>query len=566
MTRRGAQLPWGGGRGIYDNRGGPGLGQMAALAAIAVAVVGIAFFIFTRACGGQDCKTEYCPSGRSIQAPDGYELVSKIFEYDKKRGPVPPGTDVGVLFPLMKVTNDGRNLSFYRYVEETKAWEVVAPAVLDPQGKQVTGSLKDAPTIMAVMRRLSAAGNVVAYLEHNANLHREAVGRVTIIHTFDFKPNPEGLVQGDVSAVKLEGVAWYPTILASTADKTNIAAESILQNATGRSNHVQQIMKKIADAKLAGIDIAYLDLRADQRASFSLFVGELGQQLHAQGKVLTLTLPCPLKAQDRVDEGAYDWQELGKIGDVLQMAPCRDQSTFRKDMPDILQHLIAVVPASKLVMIVTPYATEKTPDGIRRLSVTEAMSIATKLSIQTNPGEKLTTNTNVNVVGVNIDKSENLTGVLWDVSTACVAFTYKSGAPRTVWIENVFSVGFKLEFISRFQLGGVGVEDASDNVYLGNIWPALLPFIASGQPALVQPNANDLAPRWKASKGTIDEGARGRGVVRWQTPAEPGTYTINLTLSDGVALFESEIAAAVQQRDQRTPGPGTPPAGQTPVG
>jgi hypothetical protein len=132
-----------------------------------------------------------------------------------------------------------------------------------------------------------------------------------------------------------------------------------------------------------------------------------------------------------------------------------------------------------------------------------------------------------------------------------------------VWIENFFSVGFKLEFINRFKLGGVGVEDASDNLYLGNIWPALLPFISGGQPILVQPNPKDLQPQWKASKGSIEDTTRGS--VKWLTPAEPGNYTINLTLSDGISLFESEIAVDVQGKD-RTPVPGSPSASPTPVG
>ena len=34
--------------------------------------------------------------------------------------------------------------------------------------------------------------------------------------------------------------------------------------------------------------------------------------MHAAGKQLTVTLPAPLKSQDRVDEGAYNWAEIGK--------------------------------------------------------------------------------------------------------------------------------------------------------------------------------------------------------------------------------------------------------------
>ena len=403
----------------------------------------------------------------------------------------------------------------------------------------------------------------------NARVQLDRAQIATIVHTLDFRPASDGALLGDLSAIKLDPrIQHIPVVSASVADKGNILVDAILSDPRSRSNHVQQIVKKVNDTKVPGIDIAYLDLRADQRASFSLFVAELGDQLRKQGKTLSLTLPAPIKvpAQERIDEGAYDWSELGKSADILQMAPFRDQSTYRKDMPEVLQFLATKVPSNKIILTVTPFATEKAAEGVRRLSVTEAMGIATKLSIR-GQGQRLETSTNVEVVGVNIDKKDNLTGIVWDPVTACVAFTYKSNGARTVWIENFFSVGFKLEFIPRFSLGGVAVEDASDNINLGNIWPAIVPFVTSGQPILLQPNSNDLIPKWTPSKGTIEGGPLGpKGSVTWVTPPEPGTYKVTLQLSDGVSLFESEVTANVQPRE-RTPGPsGTAQPGQTPVG
>jgi hypothetical protein len=576
MTRRGGQSWGGGSRGMYDGGRRSPYGQLAGIAGVLLGLVVLGFIIFTRVLGG-NCSSEYCESNRSLAAPQGYELVTKVYEYNSKRGAIAGGTDVRLGFPLAKSTTDNRNLSFYRYDQDSNSWVPLAPAVLDPAAKQVTGLLKEAPTVVAVMRRLSAAGTVVAYLERNARLHLEAASQVTVVHTLDLKPTADGGIAGDLSTLQFApGQAWYPVISANAADRDILLVESILSNSGNRSNHVQQIVNKVTTSNLAGVDIAYLDLRADQRTSFTLFVAELAQQLHSRGKILTLTLPPPTRTQDRVDEGAYDWTELGKAADLLKIAPYRDQSTYRRDMPIILTHLTSIVPQSKLVLTVTPYASEKSPDGVRRISLTQAMSIATRMRVEVNSGETLSTNSNVRVVGVNIDRDENMTGMVWDAASATVAFTYKSATGeggRTIWLENFFSTSFKLEFITRYSLGGVAIEDASDNVYLGNIWTALTPFINSGQPVLLQPNPTDLLPKWRASKGSIEEGQPGRGSVKWVTPAEPGTYTVTLTLSDGVALFESEIAVNVQQRDTRAPsssgtpsGSGTPSANPTPIG
>lgn len=561
MNRRSSsgRLPWGGSShgGLYGGSPRSGPGRPLVLGGILIGLAVLAFFAYSRVCGGGGCDTDYCASGQKFSAPEGYELVSKVFELNAKKAAAPDNSNALVQLPLKSATTDQRNLSFYQYVASTSSWETLAPAILDPQGKMASATLQETPAIIAVMRRLLPSGHVAAYLPHNAPLHRDAVGRVTLVHTFDFAPAADGTVTGELSGITSDGsFAFYPVISVKAGDKGAIpTVVSILGDAATRSNHVLQIVNLVNEKKLGGINIAYMDLPADQRTAFALFISELGQRLHSQNKLLTLTIPSPIVVQGRVDEGAYDWAELGKAADVLAISPLRDQSSYRNDMPRVLEHLASLVKPSKLLLTVTPYATVKTVDGIETLRLSDAMARATRMSIGAGGDEKIVASSVVEIVGTNIDREENLSGIVWQPETATVAFTYKSGTPRTVWLENFFSVGFKLELIPRYKLGGVAVENASDDVYLGNIWTALVPFITSGQPILMQPNPADLLPRWTVSKGTIEGGERAgqKGRIKWSTPAEPGTYTIKLTLSDGSYYFENEVAVTVQPREARTP-------------
>lgn len=567
MTRRGGQLPWGrtGGGGLY---GGPrrstNYGRIAALGLVGLGFVLVVFWLFGRMCNSTSCDEYYCPSGRNIAALDGYEFASRIFQYNEKKGAVSGNTNLGIAVELTKPVSDGQSLTFFRYVEETKNWEPITPAVLEPQGKVVTATFTSAPSIITVMRRTAPGGNSVAYLGHNVPLNKAAIGHVSIVHTIDFKPLADGSVDGDLSTLKSDGsFEIFPVISANNKTKGDVAiVENILANADSRSNHVNQIVQKVNAANVKGIDIAYMDLTVTSRTSFTLFIGELYDKLHAQNKQLTLTLPCPIKVQNRIDEGAYDWAELGKRADLLKIAPYRDQATYRLTMPEILQYLSEKVTPGKLILTVSPYATETGGDTINTMTLASAMAIATRVTVRAEADE-IVTSTNVRVAGTNIDKDEGLPGIRWSPETATVAFSYKQpqgGGSRTVYLENFFSIGFKLEFIRTYHLGGVAVDDASDDTFLGDIWSALVPFVTSGTPILLQPNSQDLAPRWKVkdNQGTIED--TGRGSASWFTPAQPGTYTISLTLSDGVSLFENSVDVNVKAKTSTSTPSASPTA------
>jgi hypothetical protein len=540
------------GPGLYradGGRGGLRLGLLALVViGLGVVVVVAAMSLF----GGGGCSAQLCPTDEVAGAPRGYELVSKVYAPNPDLPAQQPGTVVSVEIPLLQRTNDGRNLSFYRYAPETATWEPISPALLTAGGEKVSGTFDQLPAYLAVARRVSRAGHVVAYLPHGATLHSEAIDHVTILHTLDFKPAGDGKLVGQVSVVERDPARQFVPVISANQSAENgalAAVGAILSSAQSRTVHVREIVMVVTQNNLDGVDIAYLDLAQDQRTSFTLFVAELAQALHARGKILTLTLPPPARGRDAIDEGAYDWGALGQHADVLQITPYRDQGDYRLVMPRIFEYLAGKVEPHKLVLTVSPLATEKSADGLRTMTLVDAMRIAARLSIRTG-GARVVTESNYEVAGTNIDKAEGRSGVQWSPETACVFFTYEESGGRTMYIENVFSIGFKLEYIPRYKLGGVAVDDASANPYLGNIWPALVTFIATGQPSLVQPNATDLAPGWVTSAGDLDGGQR--GVVKWRTPATPGTYTVTLTLSDGVARFQNTLSVDVEARDTRS--------------
>lgn len=511
-----------------------------------VAVV-ILWLIISKACGGSSgCDKYYCASGQSFAAPQGYTFATDIYEYNKAKGAPPQGQQPNVQLPLKDAKADSRNLSFFQYDAATKSWAPLAPANV-PAGSAIAQAvLNPMPTTIAVLQRTSPGGAVVAYLPHNGQLAADAVGKVTILHTLDFTPAADGSITGQLSNVTPDGTyQWMPVVSAGNSISGSVqTVQTILASADSRTQHVQAILAAVQDSKLAGVDIAYQDLTVNERSSFTLFVQELAEKLHNAHKELTLTVPPPVVTAGRVDEGAYDWAALGAAADLIELAPYRDQGTYRQAMPQILQYIgTKVHPSTKVVLTVSPYASEKSDSGITTLTLAQAMAIASQIQVNVSPGQPVISGRKVIVSGVNIDKSDGRSGIVWQPETACVAFTYEQEGGRTVWIENFYSIGFKLAYIGQYQLGGVAVDDASNNELLGNIWTAIVPYISSGEPILRQPNPKDLQPVWDVSDGQWQDTLKGE--ISWSTPAKPGSYTIKLTLSDGIAQFQNQVAVDV---------------------
>ncbi|MYI85823.1 MAG: hypothetical protein F4081_03305, partial [Dehalococcoidia bacterium] len=278
-----------------------------ALIGIAVLTIGIlAWFFFGR--GSSECSSDYCETSlATIEIPADFEQHSKLFERNPNADPVPDGFDLEVAIPLEVPTTDDRGLSIYGYSTESQIWEPIASIVLNETGELATGRFADPPEYLAVFRRLNEGRQVVAYLNRNDTLHPTAALLATVVHTFDFTPAPDGSLEGQPSPRPATTAVHYPVISASSEIDGSVPnVDNILSTGADRTNHVRQILQRVAAHRLAGIDIAYLDLRADHRTSFTLLISELAEGLHAQGKTLTLTLPAPLKGIDRIDEGAYD--------------------------------------------------------------------------------------------------------------------------------------------------------------------------------------------------------------------------------------------------------------------
>jgi hypothetical protein len=137
-----------------------------------------------------------------------------------------------------------------------------------------------------------------------------------------------------------------------------------------------------------------------------------------------------------------------------------------------------------------------------------------------------------------------------------------------VWIENEFSVAFRLDVVERHGLGGVAVAQAQQDDALPDVWAAVRAYVESGAYDLRRPYGPYLLPCWRASDGQIDGYESGcwaptlaaDGSATWHVPAGPGVYDVSLVVSDGTVFVGQQLAVRVA-----APGESAAPAAETPL-
>jgi hypothetical protein len=478
--------------------------------------------------------------GEMPSLPPGLVAVSDFVEFETD-GDV----SATILLPLRARPEDETGLGFYTHSDGR--WQKVADARLESGGDQAEADFSPLPENLAVLRVVAQAYQVAASLPSGGRLHPDA--KVGIVSPRDYKPLSDGSLDGAATEVEAEtGVLVMPTIVGSGED-TSAVVDDILADESLRGQHVEEIVRLVESGDFAGIDLEYSSVDQALRSEFTSFVQELGRALREDGGKLSLTLPPPGPQRQ-----AYDWPVLGKAADIIKILPIADPLDYWEMMPDALDELVVDVAPEKVMLVVSPFSAEVSDGESRALGFLQAMLLASEIKVrEPEDPERIETDVGVKVVAVNLAQSEGATDVSWSDDAKTLSFSYGGPDRRTVFIENLFSVGFKLEFVQAYALGGVAVSDASARTDVANVWPAVNQLIEAGTVALVRPNADMLVPRWEAPDGGKLDAAAGPSVI-WRA-SEQGSYTLRMLISDGDRRFGREVTVDVKKRPELTPTP-----------
>lgn len=484
--------------------------------------------------------------GDMPRLPEAFEALSSLYEISA------PETMQGPLIITVNLREpvlDQRNLALYTFADGK--WQRLSSATLVNDGAAAEGEVGKLPENVVVLRRSEKGMEVTGWLPSGGSLDLQAGLAITVLNPVDFAPAADGSLVGNPTPVSPEAsFRVYPTVRTASPEDVE-ALNSVLASPDLRRAHVDAILSAVSSGGYDGVDLDYAGMSPARTDEFVEMVETLAEELHRDGRGITLLLPLPNRVGSEWDTGGFDWERLGRAVDYIKVAPEEDQGGYYRRMEDALDFLTGQVDPVKLLLVVGGLSREKSSEGIRTLTFSQALALASTPSLDAEgdigPGQT------VRIVGTNLSEEEGASGLHWDDEALAVTFTYPGrGGKRTVWISNVFSVAFRLDLARRYGLGGVAIEDVSLAAGEANIWPVIQEYAETGSVGLVRPNDELLAPHWSASGGTLDTEVG--SAVQWHTPEEPGLYEVTLVVSDGVVRVGQRLVVEVTA----LPVPATP--------
>lgn len=219
------------------------------------------------------------------------------------------------------------------------------------------------PTIAAWMRGGKDATRPLVLLAQHLDVYSE-------INPFSYTIEANGaLTPNDpvndkvlIDFANANGIRVLPTVASGWDNSRNVAR--ILADAKMRAFHIAEIIKVARQPGIDGIDLDYENLPPDAQRNYTAFVTALAAQLHAEGKVLEVTVPPKSSANDSCVSCKFaDYAALGAVADRLRVMAYEFQG---KDAPpgpiapvwwmqQVIAYTVSVVPRERVILGIRLY-------------------------------------------------------------------------------------------------------------------------------------------------------------------------------------------------------------------
>jgi spore germination protein YaaH len=236
-------------------------------------------------------------------------------------------------------------------------------------------------------------------------------------------------------------------------------AHAVVTQPASRAWAVTQILQVLDAYGYDGVNLDLEDVPPEDRASLSAFVGEVGDAVHARGKILSMAVPGTTHDVPESNwAGAFDLATLGRLCDaMIVMAYDQHWSTSAPGpvaalpwVEDVIRYAAGEVGRHKVLLGLAFYGYDwpRRGRGVG-VSMREALNRA----------------------------AHRKAPIQWDHNAHAPYFKTKT---RTVYFENTRSIEHKLDLATRYGLGGIAAWRLGQEV--SEVWDAVGAY-ATPQPA-----------------------------------------------------------------------------------
>ena len=411
------------------------------------------------------------------------------------------------------------------------AWTFI-PAQPEGEGQSLVSAAIPAPRAVALMAMGAPAETAVgAEVLPTQELPPAVLPTLTEITAGTLTLVEDGNLTGDVVDVPTGG---YRQLLRVTnrgvvVDQVSLAA--LLNDEALMAEHVETIANAAAD--YAGVNVDYQGVAPGQRDTFTTFIANLAAALHADGKLLTVTLDTPAATDGTAWDGrGQDWQAIGQLADAvygrMPLNPAAYGDSGAAD--EMVQWAVRQIDRRKLTLLTSANAVDAVAGSYRELPNALALEHFGDLSL-TEGAEAVETGT-----AVEVGLAGSATPLEWDAESMMYRYSYEqAGQTHTVWLNNEASVSQRLQLAARHNVRGVALRG------LGTLeeGEGYAQAISSYVDAAAAPEPAGAAIVWTVEDEAESVIASSSGEslsYRWEQTDKPGRYTINAVFAQGDAV------------------------------
>jgi len=441
-----------------------------------------------------------------------------------------PPTAALLTVPLPPDCQNVQNLDLYGWMAGSWIW---LASDIQLAASRLTARLTTLSEALLVVEGQPIPPLVAATLRRDQQLLPEADEVLTVVNPRGLLVNGQGGLEGTPVGVPEGNMLVLPSVSnwqPGAEQATDI--NRLLADPTAREAHAQAILQWAQDKPYPGVALDYRNVDPSLRKEVTLFVRQVAEGLHAQGKRLTLRVSRPVLMPDgRWNTGAYDWSALGPLVDSINIPALLGPQAHRPngDMDRLLGWTTRRVERTKVQLVFSADSLDQQGSRWAFVPYAQVLGRLAEVAVEEpsilDPGASLP---------VQLTAWQEAQGLQRDEETHAYWFAYmdEQGQQHTVWLENSSSLAYKLRLIQKYNLGGITVENLASRENDPQMWQALQAFAQQATPQ----GSNQFTVWWTVRGPTGDQVARAPAPVTdprytWRAPGEPGQYLIGAEIA-----------------------------------